>query len=124
MTTQVAFIAYPVTDISASRSFYDVVLGTSGSIVSDDWVEYVIGDTAFAISQADADHPTPVRGALAAFEVSDLTAEVTRLRERLVAFRGDIVETPVCHFIIALDPDGSEFLLHQRNVSPDPTRTI
>ena len=78
--------------------------------MTDDWIEYAIGDTTFAITQADADHPVPISGALVAFEVGDLAAEVARLRGHSVAFRGDIVETAVCRFIIALDPDGTSFL--------------
>lgn len=82
--------------------------------MSDEWFEYDLGSTTFVITQADAEHPTPVRGALVAFEVADIEAEVARLRSYPVEFRGEIVETPVCRFIIALDPDRSEFLIHQR----------
>jgi predicted enzyme related to lactoylglutathione lyase len=124
VTAQISFVAYPVSDMDASRRFYDMVLGVESTSTSDEWIEYVIGDSTFAISQADADHPTPVSGALIAFEVSDLDAEVARLRKQSVTFRGDIVETSVCRFIVALDPDGSEFLIHQRNPTPDATRTI
>jgi hypothetical protein len=31
-----------------------------------------------------------------------------------VSTRGKITETPVCHFAIVLDPDGSEIMLHKR----------
>ena len=117
-------MAYPVADLAVSRRFYDSVLRAEGTSMSDDWIEYAVGDTAFAITQADADHPVPVSGALVAFEVSDLTAEVARLRDHSVVFRGDVIETAVCRFIIALDPDGSEFLIHQRKPVPDATPTI
>ena len=124
VNTRFAFVVYPVSDISASRRFYDTVLGQDSAAASDDWLEYDFGDATFAITQADADHPVPVRGALLAFEVADLEAELTRLRSHGVAFRGDIVETEVCRFIIALDPDQSEFLIHQRKPGPDATPTI
>jgi predicted enzyme related to lactoylglutathione lyase len=114
MTTQLAFVAYPVSDISASRRFYDTALAVSGREATEDWIEYDLRDGTFAITKADAEHPTPVRGALAAFEVADTDAEVRRLRGTSVSFSGDIVETPVCRFIVARDPDGSEFLIHQR----------
>jgi extradiol dioxygenase family protein len=58
--TQVSFIAYPASNIPASRRFYDVVLGSQSTSISDDWIEYAIGDTTFAITQADADHPVPI----------------------------------------------------------------
>ena len=114
MKPVVAFIAYPVSKLAASREFYDTVLQQSGVVMTDDWIEYALGDSTFAITQADAAHPAPVAGALIAFEVSDLPAEVARLRGHSVEFRGDVVETSVCRFIVAVDPDGSEFLIHQR----------
>jgi predicted enzyme related to lactoylglutathione lyase len=124
VTTRISFIVYPVSDIDVSRRFYDMVLAIKSTPMSGEWIEYVIGDSTFAISQADADHPTPVSGALVAFEVSDLDAQVARLRKKSVTFRGDIIETAVCRFIVALDPDGSEFLIHQRKPAPDATRPI
>jgi predicted enzyme related to lactoylglutathione lyase len=119
-----AFVAYPVTDISVSRSFYDAVLGVEPRTMSDDWLEYEIGDGTFVITQADADHRVPVSGALVAFEVADIEAEAARLRDHGVVFRGDIVETPVCRFIVVVDPDGSEFLIHERKSKADVTPTI
>jgi extradiol dioxygenase family protein len=118
---QFAFVAYPVSDISVSRRFYDTVLAVEPRATSDDWLEYDLGESAFVITQADADHGVPVRGALAAFEVADLDAEVARLRGHSVTFRGDIVETPVCRFIVVLDPDESEFLIHQRTPNAGTT---
>ncbi len=124
MKPQLAFIVYPVSDISVSRRFYDAVLSVEAHAVSPDWLEYDLGGSTFAITPADADHGAPVRGALVAFEVADIEAEVVRLRSQSVAFRGDIVETPMCRFIIALDPDQSEFLIHQRTPDTDATSTI
>jgi predicted enzyme related to lactoylglutathione lyase len=76
-----------------------------------------LGDTTFAITRADKDHPVPVRGAVVAFEVSDLDAEVARLQKLGVRSRREITETPVCRFAIILDPDGSEVILHRRKTS-------
>jgi len=121
---QLAFVAYPVNDISVSRRFYDTVLGVQPRTMSDDWLEYEIGHGTFVITQADADHRAPVSGALLAFEVADIDAEVARLREHSVVFRGEIVETQVCRFIVVLDPDQSEFLIHQRKANAEATPTI
>jgi predicted enzyme related to lactoylglutathione lyase len=121
---QLSFIAYPVNDISVSRSFYSTVLAVEPHAMSDDWLEYDIGDASFVITQADAGHSTPVRGALVAFEVADIETEIARLRSQAVAFCGDIVETAVCRFIVALDPDKNEFLIHQRKPKADATQTI
>jgi extradiol dioxygenase family protein len=51
---QLAFLAYPVSDMSVSRRFYDTVLMTEPRAMSGDWLEYDIGEGAFVITQADA----------------------------------------------------------------------
>jgi predicted enzyme related to lactoylglutathione lyase len=117
MIQSLAFVAYPVSVIARSRHFYEEILGLKLTHQAlGDWFEYDLGDTSFAITTTDKDHPVPIRGAVVAFEVSDLDAEVDRLRKLGVMFHGDITETPVCRFAIALDPDGSEVILHRRKV--------
>ncbi|MBA3881804.1 MAG: VOC family protein [Chthoniobacterales bacterium] len=103
MNTKIAFVAYPVSDIAASRAFYDLVLRTSGAEINGEWIEYDLGGTTFVITKADADHPSPVRGALVAFEVADLDSEVARLRSHSDELVGDTFETDICRFRIVAD---------------------
>lgn len=115
MIQSIAFITYAVSDVIAARHFYGEILGLKLTHeFGGKWFEFDVGDTTFAISVADEGHPVPVRGAVLAFEVSDLDAEVVRLRQYGVKFRRDPTETPVCRFAIVLDPDGSEVVLHHR----------
>jgi len=115
MIQSIAFLTYAVSNIKAARHFYEEVLGLKLSHeASNEWFEYDVGDTTFAISLADAEHPVPVRGAVLAFEVSDLDAEFARLRKLGARFQREITETPVCRFAIVLDPDGSEVIIHKR----------
>ena len=115
MIRSIAFLAYPVSNIETARHFYESVLGLKLTHEAGaDWFEYDLGDTTFAISIADAEHPVPVRGTALAFEVSDLDADVARLRALGATFRREIAETKVCRFAIVLDPDGSEIIIHQR----------
>jgi extradiol dioxygenase family protein len=58
---QLSFVAYPVSNISVSRRFYDTVLTVEPHAMSDDWIEYDLGDSTFVITRADAEHGTPVR---------------------------------------------------------------
>ena len=116
MIESIAFLTYAVSDLIAARRFYEDVLGLKLShAAGGEWFEYDVGGTTFAISSADAEHPVPVRGAVLAFEVDDLDAEIARLQKLGAAFRGTISETPVCRFAILLDPDGSEIILHKRH---------
>ena len=115
MITSLAFVLYPVSDVTAARKFYEGALGLRLTHeFGGAWFEYDLGDSTFAICSADAEHPVPVRGALAAFEVDDLDAEVTRLKSLGILPTGTIVDTPVCRFVSLRDPDGSELILHRR----------
>jgi catechol 2,3-dioxygenase-like lactoylglutathione lyase family enzyme len=115
MIQSIAFITYAVSDLKVARHFYEDILGLKLTHQAfGQWFEYDIGDTTFAISAADAEHPVPVRGAVLAFEVTDLDAEVARLHSLGAKFRQEISETPVCRIAVVLDPDGSEIILHQR----------
>ena len=115
MIQSIAFVTYAVSDIQAARQFYEEVLRLKLTHqAGGEWFEYEVGDTTFAISAADAEHPVPVRGAVLAFEVSDLDAEVEQLRQRGATLRREITETPVCRFAVILDPDGSEVIIHKR----------
>ncbi|HXJ58037.1 MAG TPA: VOC family protein [Verrucomicrobiae bacterium] len=118
MIQSIAFLVYAVSDIKRARHFYEEVLGLKLTHeASGEWLEYDVGDTTFAISAADADHPVPVRGATVAFEVSDLDAAVARLHKGGVPFRQEVAETSVCRFAIVLDPDGNEVILHKRKAA-------
>jgi predicted enzyme related to lactoylglutathione lyase len=115
MIQSIAFLTYAVSDIKAARHFYEDILGLRLTHESGgEWFEYDVGDTTFAIGAADPEHPVPVHGAVLAFEVSDLDADVARLQQRGATFRRGITETPVCRFAIILDPDGSEVIIHRR----------
>ncbi len=115
MIQGLAFFVYPVKDPPRARGFYEGRLGLRlARQFQEDWFEYDLGETTFAIARADATHQPPVRGAVVAFEVDDLDAAVRQLKAAGVRFRQDPWETPVCRLAVALDPDYNEVILHQR----------
>ncbi len=119
MIQSLAFVAYPVSDVVRSRHFYEDILGLKLTHEAmGEWFEYDLGDTTFAITTTDQEHAVPVQGAVVAFEVPDLDAEVARLQKLGVKFHREVTETPVCRFAIVLDPDGSEVILHKRKTTP------
>ena len=62
MIQSIAFLTYAVSDIKAARKFYEGILGLKVTHeAGDEWFEYDVGDTTFAISASDAEHPVPVR---------------------------------------------------------------
>ena len=118
MITSLAFVLYPVSNIAAARKFYEGALRLRMTHeFSGAWFEYDLGDTTFAICSADAEHPAPIRGAVAAFEADDLDTEVERLKAQGLLRESSIVDTPVCRFVSLRDPDGNEVMLHQRKTT-------
>jgi len=118
MIESLAFITYPVKDIAVARRFYEGILGLKlARSYHEDWFEYDLGDTTFAITSADPEHASPVTGALIAFEVDDLDAEVARLHDLGVPFRREMRESAVCRYAIVFDPDGAEVMIHRRKAT-------
>src|SRR3972149_8748430 len=116
MITSIAFTVYPVMDMARSRSFYEGFLGlTLSSNFQDVWVEYNLGDSTFAITTTEMGHTPGAKGAVVAFEVSDLDVFVNTLKEKSVAFVLDITPTSVCRMAVIEDPDGNHIAIHKRH---------
>ncbi len=116
MTLKLAFVAYAVSDVPRARAFYAEVLGlTPGETFGDNFMEFDLGDATFAI---DADPPGTVPGTCSgvSFEVEDVASARARLAERGVDIT-DVMESPVCRFAFASDPDGNTFQIHKRKVT-------
>ena len=118
--TEVAFIAYPVSDINRAREFYENLLGLQPGEFNHElegmpgkyWIEYEVGNVTFAISNAW--EPAGQSGPSVAFEVEDLQEAVSHLRKAGVAFLVENIETPVCSFALVTDPDGNGITIHKR----------
>lgn len=115
MIRSIAFTVYPVRDMARSRSFYEGVLGlTPAYSFMDEWVEYDLGDSTFAITTTDMGHTPGAKGAVVAFEVTDLDVFVNMLKEKPVTFVVDTFPTPVCRMAVIEDPDGNHLVIHKR----------
>src|SRR4051812_18593515 len=97
---EIAFVAYPVTDIFRARKFYEGALGLkpNGPVKSENvhWVEYDIGPGTLGIGSSPQWLPSQ-DGASAALEVEDFDAAVATLHEHNVPIIIGPMETPVCH---------------------------
>lgn len=113
MIKGMAFVAYSVRDVPRARRFYQDVVGLQlGESFGDEFVEFDVGNTTFAI---DGEPPgiAPGSSSGATFEVDDVVAARGRLLERGVPVT-DVHESPVCYFAFVTDPDGNSFGIHQR----------
>src|SRR3979411_2484888 len=115
MIKEVAFVAIAVTDKERARKFYQETLELKPGMTGMDgaWVEDEIGATTTGVGG----HPAwkPGRdGTTVAFEVDDIDAAITKLKERGVTFDMEKMETPVCWMAQFRDPDGNKLLVHKR----------
>jgi catechol 2,3-dioxygenase-like lactoylglutathione lyase family enzyme len=120
MTTLVTgtdFITVATKDITAAENFYGDVLGLP---LSKRWgrmpaAEFETGTLTIAVMQSEAfgmefranNHPIALR-------VEDVASARSELEARGIQFRGDILDSGVCHQAFFADPDGNMLALHHR----------
>jgi predicted enzyme related to lactoylglutathione lyase len=115
--TGVDFISVPVQDIDRAVEFYGGVLGLPerkrwGSMPG---VEFQAGNLTLALMVPEAFGQTFRPNALPiAFQVDDVEAVRAALQEQGIEFRGEIIDSGVCHQAIFSDPDGNPLDLHHR----------
>ena len=118
--TGVDFIAVPTQDFEKAEAFYGDVLGLERS---KQWGEmpareFETGSLTIAVMQLDAfgqefaRHTAPI-----ALQVDDVEAARKELEAKGVEFRGDIIDSGVCHQAIFEDPDGNALDIHHRYAS-------
>lgn len=114
MVKNMAFVAYSVADVARSLAFYRDTIGlTVAQNFGDKWVEFDVGGTTFGIGNGSPIGAAPGSSQLtAAFEVDDVVAMRTRLKEHGVAVT-DLHEGPSCTSCFVTDPDGNRFAIHQ-----------
>jgi len=114
---EIAFVAYPVTDVARARKFYEGVLNLKPNAPlkseTPHWIEYEVGSGTLGIGSSAQWLPSQ-DGASAALEVEDFEAAVAALREHNVPMIIGPMETPVCHMATVRDPDGNKLTIHQR----------
>jgi catechol 2,3-dioxygenase-like lactoylglutathione lyase family enzyme len=117
----VDFIALPTKDWEAARKFYEDVLGLE---FGKQWGEmpageFETGSLTVAVMQTDAfgiefaPHALPVE-----FHVDDFEAAKAELESRGVEFRGEPIDSGVCHQAFFEDPDGNTLAIHHRYAAP------
>jgi predicted enzyme related to lactoylglutathione lyase len=118
--THVDFVGIPVRDLAAAAEFYEETLGLPRSVNSGErWVEYDLENVTLALispaamGQGFLDDFKP-NSMPVALRVDDVEAMRSKLQEAGVEFRGDVIDSGVCHIAGFHDPDGNAFILHRR----------
>jgi predicted enzyme related to lactoylglutathione lyase len=117
--TDIAFFAYAVSNMKASRAFYEGVLGLTPNSEFDgsqnpNWVEYDIGAGTLGIGCAPGMFDPSPKGASAALEVDDFDVALNTVKENQVPIVMGPHEFPSCHMVVIADPDGNRLSLHKR----------
>jgi catechol 2,3-dioxygenase-like lactoylglutathione lyase family enzyme len=121
LVTGTDFITIGTRDFDAAVAFYGGVLGLEES---KRWgkmpgAEFETGNLTLAVMQSDAfgidftpnNHPVELR-------VDDVAAARAELESRGVRFKGDIIDSGVCHQAHFEDPDGNALAIHHRYAPP------
>ncbi len=108
-------------DFDAAVEFYGSVLGLAES---KRWgqmpaAEFETGNLTIAVMQSDAfgmefranNHPIELR-------VDDVATARAELESRGVAFKGETIDSGVCHQAHFSDPDGNALAIHHRYAPP------
>ena len=121
MLKKVAFTLYPVKDAQRARAFYQDVLGLKlGSHSANGvWTEFDLpGGGCLALFAGGEMEPSSSAGGSVAFEVEDLDALIARLKGAGVAFKAEMIHSPVCRMSVVLDSEGNAILLHELKKKP------
>jgi catechol 2,3-dioxygenase-like lactoylglutathione lyase family enzyme len=115
------FVSVPVTDLERSTSWYRDTLGLPQT-GHGAWPEFRVGENVFLYlldptnigQEFRGPHTSPM-----ALRVADVEEARRELESRGVEFRGDTLDTGVCHMAFFTDPDGNELMLHRRYAPQD-----
>jgi predicted enzyme related to lactoylglutathione lyase len=113
----VDFVALPTHDVVASAEFYGETLGLRRSVYMPErnFAEFETGNLTLSVIDAEKmgieHNPQPTEIAL---HVDDVAEARKTLEARGVQFKGEILDTGVCHMAFFEDPEGSKFMLHHR----------
>jgi catechol 2,3-dioxygenase-like lactoylglutathione lyase family enzyme len=121
LITGTDFITVATRDFDAAAEFYANVLGLP---LSKRWgdmpaAEFETGNLTIAVMESEAfglkfqtnNHPIALR-------VEDVAAAQAELESRGVEFKGEIIDSGVCHQALFEDPDGNMLDLHHRYAPP------
>jgi predicted enzyme related to lactoylglutathione lyase len=126
IVTGVDFVSVPTQNLAAAVDFYRDVLGLEQSKM---WqmggqeplgAEFETGTVTIAIIDVAKlgiefqPNKVPI-----AFHVEDVEAARAELGSRGVEFRGETIDSGVCHQALFEDPDGNSLDIHNRYAPPD-----
>lgn len=123
LITGVDFVPLPTHDIEASAAFYGETLGLRRSVYMPErsYAEFETGNLTLSVIDAEKmgleHHAQQTEIAL---HVDDVQAARKTLEARGIEFRGETLDTGVCHMAFFADPEGNKLMLHHRYAPRTP----
>ena len=122
LVTGVDFVTVPTKDYENAAKFYGEVLGLPFSKQWGDMPagEFETGNLTIAVMESEAfglefsPHTHPI-----ALRVDDVEAARAELESRGVTFKGETIDSGVCHQALFEDPDGNMLDIHHRYAPKD-----
>jgi predicted enzyme related to lactoylglutathione lyase len=119
--TEIAFTAYPVTNMPRARKFYEDVLCLKPTReFSENFIEYDIGPGTLVVACSPELWKPSEEGTAVALEVDDFPAAVEHVKRNNVPFAIGPMDFPTCNMFGVRDPDGNMVTLHKRKSSVAP----
>ena len=117
--TEIAFIAYAVSDMKKARAFYEGFLKLKPNSEFDgsgnpNWVEYDIGASTLGIGCAPGMWDPSTKGASAALEVENFEEALATVKSSNIPIVMGPHEFPSCRMVVITDSDGNRITLHKR----------
>ena len=116
---RVDFISVPVTDMERSTAFYGETLGLPRVNHNEEqgFPEFQLGDNVslylLDMEKVGSSFTGPHTASIA-IRVADVHEAKVELEAKGVEFRGEPMDTTVCHMAFFADPDGNSLMLHRR----------
>jgi catechol 2,3-dioxygenase-like lactoylglutathione lyase family enzyme len=117
LITGTDFVFLPITSFKKAEEFYGGVLGLtcSARYQNDFGGEFETGSlTIQVIDSAKIGREFTPSGGAIALHVEDVAAARADLEARGVKFKGETIDSGVCHQAIFEDQDGNALILHHR----------
>ena len=116
---RVDFVSVPTRDPAQARRFYGELLGIHESTSPDDvFPEFETSNVTLGVWQPEAVGMEFVPSAGVAIRVPEVEAARRELEAAGVEFRGETIDTGVCHMAFCADFDGNGVILHRRYAPP------
>lgn len=118
----VDFVALPTRDMERAVQFYGQTLRLPRAVYDPqrNYAEFETGNLTLSVVDAAAMGMEHRPAQQVALHVDDVQVARAELQRRGVTFKGDIIDTGVCHMAIFSDPDGNDLMLHHRYAPRKP----